>query len=501
MGLLSKTKTESKVNASLAVAFTGLTQRFGNSKNFKDITKFLDSDYNEDDWGVISDLDHTIQLKETGGYGTWPNIDNAIIKFQYQDQEEPYVEVDGERHANILDHYCLVANAGEHAIIDSADGVIKSNNPYGLPVAWASYEPAKLTEDGEVDAKSTSGRWHKLGPNESIWEVARRYKLEAKELIEHNEIADPYNLPAGTEIHLPIDVNAKPQRVVEYEILREPLMMHVTKKNGTRKQAFGNAKSWKDIKYSGPMFKENNNVEIVAIAQVPIGDETAAYYMTSTNFGDYKRTGKVAQTIGFNHSHLAEGEYEQPKPAPRPEIKEKLEEAEIVKAAMAENLPPKPVELPASDRKFVEKRLDDTLQSIATGKNPEHYKTTYKPFEAGPGVYIAKTDVRVHDFETKRPGGVLRINKGVMLTGTFEYGGVSYGRPQRGQDSWHWYGIPMHQLESEDELFTPPQFDLPTRVALKKPLTVEERGVVLLSRVLGQGTRAKAYLTKLKKKI
>jgi LysM repeat protein len=480
------TKKETLAPTSLAIAFFGLMGRFGRSAELDQITKFLSEDYNEDDWGIISDLDHTIQVLDSGHYGTWPTDDNAVVKFQYQDVEEPYVVVDGERVANIIDHYCLMHNAGEHAFIDSADGTIKSNDPYGLPLGWATYEfveNPQVVEEPE-DEKKTSGRWYKLRAGESIWQVALRFKLNSAELIEHNGISNPHELAEGAEIHLPLEASEQKPRETEYHLLRHPRRMHVVREGGTHKQGFGNAKKWSDIKDSGPLYKYGDNIEIVAEAHVPIGEETALYYMTSVNLGDYPSTGRVTSTVGFNHSHLEDGIYEEAL------IAQDVQEQE--------NRPLKVSPEPqAVEKSFLEERSQDFQE----GTGLMDFTLTYMPFEDGERTYLATEPVRVHDYETKRPDRLLRAHSGVIITGTFEYKDQLFGRPRRGKDSWHWYGIPMEKLILEDEMFTPPVITLPEKVAIKQPLSLEERGVVLLSRALGQGTQITAKFKKLKKKI
>jgi hypothetical protein len=91
---------------SLLYAFSMLLGQLGIQA---DIQALRDSVADQDvDFDTVTKNEH-VHVVERGGYGTWPASNNAIIHFQYQDREQPYIEVDGQRDANIVDHYCLVA--------------------------------------------------------------------------------------------------------------------------------------------------------------------------------------------------------------------------------------------------------------------------------------------------------------------------------------------------------------------------------------------------------
>lgn len=500
MALFSR-KTEIEKN-SLVVAFCDLLQNFGISAEPEKLSKILTDQGVEFDgstpddllWNSITDFNHRVVVKEVGFYGTWPNSLNSIVKFQYQPQDEPYIEAaNGERIANILDHYCLLADLTDHNVVDSADGTIKNPAIFGQPVAWAVYE---LTDEPEKPA-AKSGHLYRLLKGENIWSVARKFRTSAQDLIEHNDLSDPYALGQGDQIHLPVAQQSAPEPLIHYEILDGPRKMHVSKSHGATKWSFGNVRQWKDLKSTGPTFPLDSNVDIVAIAHVPISDEVAAYYMDPLALGNYAETGRPSFTIGFNHSHLGEGYVEKPSRTlsvaghiPGTTLsEEKLERLKVVIKNSQDKPQPGLAELPVTVLDYREPDLT---------KPP--FTSSYVAFD-NPTAYTAHETIWVHDHAGKRPDRQLLANQEVIVSGTFIKEDVLYGRPLGAAKNFLWFGVPMDNLISNAELYNG-DIALAEKVALRNGvLSPSERGVVALSKILAQGTRLKTYIGKIKTKI
>ena len=508
MALFTKTNQVKPVNASLYAASEYLLQRLGREYEASTLSQNLsDLEEGEDPWVVLTLVDPKLRIVETGAFGTWPTRNNAIIRFRINDENNPGTEID---------HYCIVADAGDHQVIDSATGVIKNGNVFGQPYDWAVYDMEAVEETVEPDTFDPTRNYVVLSGGESAYQIAIKLGINSADLIDHNELEDPANVPEGTILHLPVALPAKevPAQTV-IELLDRPKKMHVSKEGGTRKLAFGNAKTLGDISATGPTYAENTNVMILAVAHVPLTEEgqqvSAAYYMEALALGDYVHTGRVAWEIGFNHSHLEDGHVDKIKPpvAVRPEIQEQLAKMELEQKITADAL------VEGEQQHKPEPTLEEKIAVMEADQlaHPERYpslfKTTYKAFEDGPVVYVADQDMVVHDLEGKRPTRMLPRLKGVKITGTFEKTDeegniILYGRPLRGENSWHWYGIPMDLLTPEEELFnTPPTTAAPlaARVANNGPFTLVERYVSIpLSKHLNH-PMLKKYVERLKIKI
>lgn len=475
---------------SLSTAFTQLLQRFNKDRDPSDVAKAIASHQTETEdalWALISTIDKQVQLKEVGTLGTWPNSNDAIVKFKYQDIDQPYIEVDGERQANILDYYCLVANFQEHTILDPADGQVKNPGYYGLPVGWASYQlvDGLVIEPESRPKRRLFGRRHRnnyiLGEGETIWDVAARFNIPSEELIEHNDLHDPANLPAGYSLHLPYlpkkPVQAEP---VRYGLLESPKHMHIVKPGGTKKFSFSGAISRKDIKTSGPTFPENTNVEIVAVAHVPLGDDTAEFYMDKLALGKYAETGRPDYTVGFNPADLKDGKAETPGLSPS-----KQHQLRMIINRHKDHPSPDMASWPTTAIDYRDQQGDINA-----------FKTTYKAFPDGPITYVAIQTQWVHDFAGKRPDRPITSGQAVNIAGLFEKDGIVYGRPAGSAKNLLWFGIPMDNLEQEAELYNT-DIPLVDRVTLPNArLSWGERGVVALSKTLSQYTRLKVYLSR-----
>jgi hypothetical protein len=436
-----------------------------------------------------------VHIIARGEYGSWPTSNNAIIRFQFQDQEQPYIEVEGNREANIIDHYCIVADFEHRTIIDSANGAIREGLQYGQPVSWAMFEPgsAAKTPAPQIDQARS---YVVLRGGESGWEIARKLKISGQDLADHNDLdnATMSLIPAATILHLPI---AKPEpvekrRITTFEFMRRPLEMHVSKSGGTRKYTFGNAKKPEDIKETGPHAAENKNVLIYAIAHVPIGDEIYGYYMESSDLD--VNTKKVKWTVGYNHSHLAEGYVDEKTTQPSPQVQEAiqvmLEEAAASKAAMEAE--PEPVVEEIAEPEQTEPDWHDSFQPLNTDGIPE--------------VYLFNQNIVVTDLEDKSPNKLLRKLAGVRIAGTFTGpDGNEYWRPQDAMTLGTWYGIPVLDPETGAQVLTSEADIFNTNLPLSERVTLRHGRLTTIERYftvpLARATAKSKWLSARAKKI
>lgn len=470
--LKSKPKTEP---STIVTAFVGLMQRFGLESSEAELSILLQPQ-NGAVWHLIENYDDNIHVVEVGEMGTWPRSNDAIVKFTYRSLEQPDIVTDGETRPNYIDLYCLMADWTNQEILDPTDGLVKNSGYYGQPVGWASYEyeaelikPASLKKNkGKNDFSVTTDK------EQNAWELARDLRVDVNELIEGNAIDDPHHIPSGSVILIPKD---KPKEVatVKYEVLDRVRKMHVSKPDGAKKWAFGNVSKWDDLKPTGPTYAVNTNVDIVAVAQVPIGEDTAAFYMDSMSLGAFRETGQVAWQTGFNWQHLEDGQVERAKVRPHPVVQPKnTATVDDIKLATA---------------KTTEVDTDGSKPKLS----PNLYKSTFKPLnpERLEKVYLFKENMMVHEMDGRRDSKPVYKHEGVAIFGTFEKDGVLYGRPTDAIDTGYWFGIPMDKLIDEEELYNT-AVDLQTKIELKHGLTLQEKGVVVLSKVLSQGTKIAA---------
>lgn len=443
---------------------------------------------------IVSINGEDVTVTEVGELGTWPRTNQAIVKFEYQSLEEPYIMVDGERRGNILYAYAFMADWTDKLIIDPDNGQVRESGYYGTPISWASYAPTKpaIVSVSKKNKAPDDPRYFTVLEDTDIWRIARQVNQPAEDLVDHNDIEDPHHIPAKTVLRLPYPPEQKKEvPVVKFELLDKPRKMHVVNEGGARKWSFGNAKKWADISPTGPNYAEDANVDIHMIAHVPLEDEegevVAAYMMDNLAVGDYRNTGKINFTIGFSHKHLADGHVELKKrPKAAPVVQEKLNTA-----------------TPAD----IELALSEPEPDPAT--HPNFWKTTQKPlneqriakmFLCDPGKDENGNPINaimVKEMDGRRPDRMLARHQGVKIFSTFVKDGVTYGRPVGSVDSGYWFGIPMDKLIDEDELYNT-HVDLPTRVAMHGNLSLQEKGVVILSKFLSVGTRIATAVKKTK---
>lgn len=461
-------------NASFVTALSNLLQNFGKYIDPLSLAKeFQSKNINALNLSVISTYDPEIVTAKIGVPETWPSEPNTIVKFQCV----------SPANGSIIAHFCLINNPEDNTFIDSFDGEVKGETVYGRPLTWLAYKKVESTAPTpikEVPQKKPRFKFSlgKSNPNpdrlytmlegDNIWDLARRFKTPVEELLEHNDISieEAGNLPVGTVLHLTkrLPQSIKPKEI-EYEVFDQPKQMHVSREGGAKKWSFGNVSDWKDMHSTG-FYAYGTNLEIVAVARVPIGDEIYAYYLDSRSLGEYIQTKRVAYTVGFNWRDLEEGVYVKPE---------------------------EPVVKPTQDSE------EDTY--IAEAQKPEDeaapnkYKATFQGFDE-PKAYVAKKNILVHELDGRRPDRILQNNRRVIISGIFTKHDIVYGRPRSSKENGYWFAIPMDDLISEDELYNTniPLVERAAMPAGRRNLSLEERGVVALSKILSTGTKISTWL-------
>ena len=422
-------------------AFCNLLQRFNKNIDPKSLnTIFIQrgiwidvDDGIRDDlgWESITAYDGQVKVQGRPGGAGWPPHNNAIVKFYYKSQ----------RTGQMVTHFCLVADAAAGTVIDSWDGVLKKPGIYGTPVAWAAYE------------------------NVVPQPVVVRPLPE-------NTPPTPTPAPAGGEIR--------------YEVLYTPKKMH-TNKEPTKKWAFGNARTWSEFGVA-EIKKKDTNVEIVAIAHHPVPPTGAQYFMDALALGDYQKTGRVNNTIGYSWADLDPGWVEKAPtpptevvappvtaPAPAPSIPVTTTPATPVQT-------PTPTPIPVPDITPAKPAPTATTPPPAVLEkiNPNAFKATFKTIERTP--YIVRNDSPVIDLDNKRPTKQVRENQGIIIGGTFTHRNTLYARPAQSVDNGNWYGIPMTNLIAEDELLNL-RASMAEKVGAGGTLTLEEMLALHLRRL------------------
>lgn len=479
---------------SLVVAFANMLQKAGREVAPDTLYELLTRTDTALDWWSLPNNIVDVEIDEVCNEMCWPEVPLSILKFRRIDLAA----------AGPVDHYCVTADANIRSIVDSLDGNIKGgSNIYGQPLGWATYKLAVRVE--EVDpapenvAESASNRIYVVPKGgQSIWEIAMRLNIPAMELIEHNDMEAPSHLPEGFELHLPYALPTEQAKKITYEIFDEAMPMHVIKEDGVRKYSFGNVRKWKDLTPTGPMYPENTNLDIYGVARVPIeeNDAEAAYFMDKVAVGS--TPGRIAYTIGFNHSHLADGYYiKETVPVPPPEVEPEAiipTDEDIIETAAIEDVPTPLLE--PSEAIEVKKTVT-SLETLLAAQ--------YMPFPQ-PVEYYYNEDVVVHDLATHRPSKTRYRLDSVQIAGTFMYDGTIYGRPVGAVQSRLWFGVPMNKLRLESELFqVAPAEKLAVKVAHhESSLSMSERYITVpVSWTLGHYTwlnlRLKDHLAKINK--
>lgn len=429
-----------------------LAERFGKNIDPPSLNNFFTNHkvYLDGDllaWGSVSAYDTQVHVMATGGAG-WPKSNNSIVKFLYKDHSGHQVT-----------HFCLVANASEHTIVDSWDGVTKKS-PYGNPIAWAEYEkagghpitPVKVSHEsaptkpkvglpnydghsitvqpgwGLSNAAHAAGypdfnepeRWlaitHLNGGKD--WQTFNA-NLKSGQRIVVGHYDPPKSVSKPSTPHQP----AKPAHIV-YTRLEKPLKL-VTNKQPTHKWAL----DFPDYKHVKSVHDLDKGVGFVAFGRAQRTDlDRPAYFMTESDFGNADKTGIPAHNQGVNTVDLSPP----PKPAPAKPPAEQQQSK------------PAPATTPESA----------DSDSIPVTVN---WKASYTAF-LSPQTYIANKNIAIEEIDTDLPADpdhpleVQLVNdQPVIIAGTFSRNGQKYYRTAKSVEHGYWYGIPEDALDREDE--------------------------------------------------
>lgn len=121
-----------------------MTLRYGRDVNPADLNDYfvqhgtyidVDDGVRDDlGWGSVTAFDGLTHPTRVVDHGVsnqtagWPNTNEAIVRFWYRSVSS----------GQMITHFCLVADAAAHTIVDAWDGVVKQS-PYGEPTAFAEY--------------------------------------------------------------------------------------------------------------------------------------------------------------------------------------------------------------------------------------------------------------------------------------------------------------------------------------------------------------------------
>jgi hypothetical protein len=330
-------------------------------------------------------------------------------------------------------------------------------------------------------------------PGETLSGIAFTHGTTYQVLASMNGIENPNLIRPGQVLRLPGNATEKPipdEAFYGIELLPQARQMHVSKPGGAEKWLFGNVKKWSDFQSAGHV-DENTNVDIVAIAHLPLPPNGAAYFMDQAALGsEYEKTGRVATTVGFSWADMADGFVEPPKPEP---ILESQPTLEPVPEKVADPVAPAVV---AQD---VTPVLPDTTNA---------YKSSYTGY-IEPTMYMAKRTLMVKEFDGRRPDRELYENQNIEIAGTFirkevvegkpDPQNVLYGRPKKAADAGYWFGIPMDALQLEDDLYNM-KLELPEKIALHKRLTSHEYVIMVLAKIQAFVTQVAMILKNTKRR-
>lgn len=382
-----------------------------------------------------------------------------------------------------------------------ADFYLKNDSdPYGVLDTDTSHP----FQDEELNmAPERPGERHKVAAGEDVYSIAREHKLTPTALMDHNEVKDPKAVTVGSWLYIPRRI-VKERQTIEYRLLEDedgkptPRPMHVSREGGTTKLTFGNVKKWADLRPDNKQYHEGQNVDIYAIAKVPVEGEVAAYYMDKHDLGKYKETGRVAYTRGFNWQHLLDGHYIAPVPA--------LLASEVAADAMMEDnraiIPEQFDETPEIVPEVpVEAVTDETEEPLVSPLEQEldDYKRTFKWMnrEESPELFRLLQDMDIRELDGasdpihKKEGSVVKV------IGWFTHNGTPYYRVA----TRYWFAIPTHMAYSiEDDVFNDLQVDLPTRAVYGGPLSTSERRLVLFAKAVSKANKLKTLTAMLRHK-
>lgn len=292
----------------------------------------------------------------------------------------------------------------------------------------------------DTDATAPDKTYTVLSGGESVFDVAAKVGLSVSELMEHNGI-NQYSLPENIMLHLPYatEKTTTDERYA-YDLWPEAKRFYINNSNGSKKYAFGNAKSHTDIFPVGSTNKQFKVVEIAGLITITFSPERVySYYIETVDMKD----GRIKNTIGYPKEYLIEGE----SPAPveqNPnidEVKELLESVGDTLGAIEPEISDEPEPEPVFHTKV----------PIPVLKTYNDWKGTYADLPDGPAWYCTRLATDVFDYDGKRPTKYHFFGR-MEIAGTFIKDGTEYGRPIQSVKSGNWYGIKWDNLEDLNPL-------------------------------------------------
>jgi hypothetical protein len=461
---------------SLTIAYANLLKKLNKELSPPELFVMLTEKDPVLDWWSIVDYMDLLNISEVSEEeGSWPPVDLAVIKFRRTDQAA----------AGPVDHYCLINDHSNGTIVDSLDGEIKHASVYGAVMGWASYTVAEEDQWQELEAQALAvakprpgSMYTVLKGGETCWNIALKLNvpnMNGEDIAHHNEIENPsLKVAEGTKLHLPIAIPERDtKQIINIELYSKPREMHVSLADGTRKQSFGIHKKWSDILPTGPTYAENTNLKILGVAKVPIEEEgiEAAYFLDTISLGNYANSGLLAQTTGFNHSHLKDGYVEK-----------------VIIKPQEDTPDPDPEPAPVEQQQLLPEPLEITTSQYkkTTPLNPQRIPEQYTNPKAIIVEDVLDGRLKPRIFE---PWTVFEIY------GTFAYKGVLYGRHVQSVESGNWLGIPMDEIVSERELHKTNDISLIDKKNMGNSLTLKQRYLWLpTTQLLGRYTWLKIQL-------
>lgn len=443
---------------SLTIAMSNLLQRYDYDLPPKVVYNIMSSDDPIIDAHSLTRAFDELSIEELIDGDQWPITNSAIVRQRRMDPVQ----------GGIVDHYSLIADQRAHSIIDSLDGRIKNAVEYGPILSYVSYTYSQPNVSLENVSDVPDDNIHILADNENLWDIGRQYNVPVASLMAENEIEDPRHVKVGTEIYIPERPHKPATKEIKYELFIPARPMHVAREGGAKKWSYGGITKWEDLYSTGRVYPDGLNLNIVAVAHVPIGNETAAYYLDTVSLGDYATTGTVRYTTGFNWKHLEEGHVE----GGTPPVPEATIEA-VVADAMAEE-----------DRPDV---IEENKEEVITPSLPLSYKTTFQFLndEKRSEYYTFREHVEVVEMDGRLPTKHMGPADSMRVIGTFEREGITYARAAVPK---YWYGVPMDKITSEDSLYNT-DIDLPTRLAMRGHLTAAEKRMVIMAKTAAGYTK------------
>jgi hypothetical protein len=214
--------------------------------------------------------------------------------------------------------------------------------------------------------------------------------------------------------------------------------MWISNPLGAEKWNFENVHTWREFK-SVQHLDYGSEIFITGKAHHPIPPSGADYYMTTDDFGNFKKTGRPDHLYGFNWSDISDT---RPKP-----------------------LPAKPAPAPAP--------VAEVVAPTPTIVGPvELWQSTYRPFVDSTGTptpikYVAVKPYDLIDLATPGKAAPLHPGDNILISGLFEKDGQTWGRAKASADINKWHAVPMNSdiVEKYDVLY-----DTTTTVAQRQSL-------------------------------